>query len=521
MNRIRKVLARKERGATAVVVAFSMLFVFAAAALGMDIAKLAYSRQQVRAAIDAAAEAGAYALPNAANALNDAVSFASANYSEVSLTNSDVKFYCVVKKLATGGADTSQFGYMCDPGTAGVDYQTSSIKCNDNVCAVPCPSTKTCNMISVSYDMTVNFDFAPAIGISTGTTGAQTSASCRGACGEVAPNPMDVVVMADRTPSMKDGNGTPAGSFTNMKQGLKDMLLTMNRDQQFVAFGTIALSVPTTSCKTAPPSGGQAFSDAVYKTTGVSWNTGNKSYHFNGSWVPISYSWNYTTGSSAAGNLALNTSDPVWKGINCLDYSDDTVTYPNWTNGKSTNNNEGTHLASAMKAATQFILDDTKRTGFPDRSAYGTPKKVIIFETDGAPSEIFNSTSTALTLGNDLSIGASSSSGQGCSNLLTMAGLAKAQGITIITIGVGGVNTADCSDGRNVYDVLAASASPKNGKDSTGRNCTDSTARAAENSDGDNYFCAASATDLKSVFAAAMGSVTGNTKFLKISGVGN
>lgn len=516
-----------QRGASAVVLAIVMLMLMGGAALGFDIAKLAYEKQALRAAVDAAAQAGAYALPDATLATSDAKKFLVESAPDLDLNASSlvVSLYCAVAtKTGTTLPDESQVPAICNPGTAW-SKGGAAAGCNTQMCLLPCGgSGAACNTIKVSYEKTVYFSFAPAIGIFTGSTGAIASASCKGMCGALAPNPLDIVVMADRTPSMN--NGTSA--FANMKQSLKDMLLTMNRDQQLVAFGTIAKSVPTAACLSAEPSGGNAFvENPPTRATNLSKVAQNdKLWTFNGSWVPVGYSYNYTTGSSTAGTLAVNTASSIYKAIDCLDYSDGTVDYPAASSGYKNSTNEGTHLAAALKGAARYLLNTADSGGsLPDRSAYGTPKKVIVFETDGAPSELFNSDDSAISLGNSYDIGYTGGSdvgngkAQSCQNLKDIANLVKAQDIKIIVIGVGDVNTANCGTGE-VRDVLASVASPRSsGTASDAVDCTITGNTAKENSDGDNYFCAASASDLSSVFAAAVASITGNTKFVKIPGV--
>ena len=97
----------------------------------------------------------------------------------------------------------------------------STMTCNDTLCAVPCAlKARTeqrleprqlrsynnrpikCNTIRVGAEQDVPFSFAPVMGIDEGSTGSQISVACAGSCGAVAPNPMDVVVVADRTLSM-------------------------------------------------------------------------------------------------------------------------------------------------------------------------------------------------------------------------------------------------------------------------------------------------------------------------------
>lgn len=529
MSRLRrKIVGGRERGATAVILALVMLVLMAGAALGMDIAKLAYERQALRAAVDAAAQAGSYALPDATSAVADAKTFLVASAPDLNLdpTALTVSLYCAIAvKSGTTLPDETQIPGICNPGSWWSKGQSAS-GCNDQICLLKCEGTgAACNTIKVSYEKVVQFVFAPTIGIPTGSTGAVSSASCKGMCGALAPNPLDIVVMADRTPSMN--NGTSA--FANMKSSLKSMLTTMNRDQQLVAFGTIAKSVPTSGCLSAEPSGGTAFvEEPAYRSTSLSKVPQlDKSWTFKGSWVPVGYSANYTTGSTLTNDLQVNTASDIYKAIDCLDYSDSTVSYPAASSGYKVTTNEGTHLAAALKGAARYILN-TPNTGggLPDRSAYGTPKKVIIFETDGAPSELFNSAAGSLSLSNAYDIGYTGGNNVGngqaksCQNLLDVATAVKGQNIKIITIGVGDVNTATCGASGNVRDVLAKAASPRsNGAASDALNCTLSGNTALENSDGDNYFCAASASDLSSIFAAAVASITGNTKFIKVPGI--
>lgn len=530
---------RRERGAVAIVVALMIIVVMASAALGVDIGKLVYERQQLQNALDAAATAGAMHLPeDPAAAILDAQKFASDNMVGANLGSitPNIALRCVTSfNATTNSPDWATVVAICGITSKSFDI----LDCNEQVCSVPCTVAFHCNTIVVKHNKQVLYSFGPAIGIPTGNTGTITSAACRGVCGTVTPNPLDVVVMADRTPSMVDGwDGgsytTPTGSFSSMKAGIVDMLGSMNQDQQYVAFGTIAISVPTSTDKAAPPNGGNAFSDATYVTCTSSgctptWTKGGKKYHFNGSWVPVGFTNKYTK-TDAAGVTSMDTTSTLYKTVNNLDFSgpDEKVDYPNADTGKKTSSNEGTHLASALKGAARYLLsvDPTTDAGLPLRPVeFGTPRKVIIFETDGSPSEIFTSDSSAVTLGNSLDIGvAGNGNKQSCDNLSAIASQAKAANIMIITIGVGAVNKATCgtSGGKTLYvrDVLAAAASPtKAGKASDAYDCTLSGKTTAENTDQDNYFCAATSADLKNVFIAAMGSLTKTSKLMALPNV--
>ncbi len=78
------------------------------------------------------------------------------------------------------------------------------------ICAIPCveptPNTATpkiaCNTIRVYQGRDVPFTFARAGGIQKGNTGNVVSVACKGSCGTINPNPLDVAVIADRTLSM-------------------------------------------------------------------------------------------------------------------------------------------------------------------------------------------------------------------------------------------------------------------------------------------------------------------------------
>ncbi len=538
MNRLS--VRRGERGAVAVVVAISLVMLMAAAAIGVDIAKLSYERQTLQNALDAAAAAGVMKLPDdPAAAVLEAQKFASDNMvgAQLGSITPSVALRCVTSyNTTTNSPDWATVLAVCGIS----DHSFDPLDCNEDagICSVKCTTSNHCNTIVVKYNKTVDYSFGPAIGIPTGQTGAVVSAACRGYCGTVAPNPLDVVVMADRTPSMADGftttdtwtgvkYSTPTGSLANMKAGIQDMLGAMNQDLQYVAFGTIALSWPTLSNKVAEPSGGQAFTDADYQSCtffSCTWNPYNKKWHFDGSWVPIGYTNHYTK-TDSNGVVSVDTSTTLGKSVGQLDISDSTVSYPSASTGKSVSSNEGTHLASALKGAVRYMLntDPVTDAGLPERpEEYGTPQKVIIFETDGSPSEIFNSDSSALDLSNDLAVGSAGNGKlQSCDNFTSIADEAKAKGIRLIMIGVGAVNKATCGtsthDYKYVRDVLADAASPtKSGTASTARDCTVSGNTELENSDGDNYFCAASSDDLKSVFISAFGTLNEKSKLMSL-----
>lgn len=537
MNRFRLWMgSRRERGAVALIVSMCMVILLAASALGMDIAKLAYERQALRAAVDAAAQAGSYALPDAVAAVKDAKDFALASAPDLNLNRGpagpyvgvgdgplnqvNVKLYCAIAvKAGTNLPDESQMPGICNPGSAWSHGQPVA-GCNGTICLLPCAVDGYCNTIKVHYEKTVDFMFGPAINIPTGTTGGVSSAACHGICGAIAPNPMDVVVMADRTYSMS------SGAVTDLKTGLKGMLATMTRQHQFVSFGAIHKSLNVSGCLTdvAANTTDMYTADSYSIVDGVS--KLNKEAKFKGTWVPVGYSIDYTTGAPATNDLAINDASSLVDSVDCLAHR---------------NNNIGTQLASALKGAAKYVLNDANVAAnvpasvIAERAALEKPvRKVIIFETDGRPDEVLTSQDSTLSLGNDWDIGASGNGEKGCTNLKSVANAIKAlpDDVLIITIGYGDVNHMTCSKTYTSYsnpygnvsgsskvkDVLASVASPMS---SSVESNADKSTCAEENVDDDYYFCAANGGELSSIFLTAFAKISGNTKFIKVPGVGD
>ena len=153
---------------------------------------------------------------------------------------------------------------------------------------------------------------------------------------------------------------------------------------------------------------------------------------------------------------------------------------------------------------------------------------MLIFETDGMPDEILDGGSTSLTTSGDVGAGFNTSgdNGQnGCDNLLEVAKNAKDRGIVVITVGFGQAATGRCkkSEGETgstsrVRDVLAAAASsdPVTGAASSASACNNPASRAAENVDGDFFFCAAQGAELADIFKTAVAQVSSGVRLVKL-----
>lgn len=555
MRRIRRG-ARTEKGATAIVTALVAIVLFAAAALGVDIANLTMERQELHDAVDAAAHAAAMDLPNT-TAATTANTFAKANDPDA---NPTTVLYCVVAANASNLPTQTQVPSTCDPdGTGG--FVGGGWKCQGPICAKPCttsPNAK-CNTVRVEASKDVPYYFAPIIGYEKGSTGVVVSAACKGSCGTEAPNPLDIVIMADRTASMK------APDRAQMKQAILTSLTTMEPTMHHVAFGALAKSrtsgwthkseftatsppaVPTYENCNVYPRRSKARADcqarndtrrrnydaalAAYEANNaafakrVGWDgTGDlngdgycrveavrtngrraEDTRNEGTWIPVDYSNNYI---DAAKNLR-NSSELV-DAVNCLP--------------ESTSGEYGTNLGGSLKAAVRKAIAGSTIPGANTRP--GAVRKVVIFETDGMPDEVGSASgSTSVDNAEEVWSGEQTYYGQnGCNRFLEVANSAKAKGILLITIGFGDAATARCkkSEGTwgtssRVRDVLAAAASnAPDGTASEAGNCGTESGIDTENEDGDYFFCAAQGDELADVFTTAFAQISSGVRLIRL-----
>ncbi|WP_209714495.1 TadE/TadG family type IV pilus assembly protein [Marmoricola sp. OAE513] len=564
---------RDESGAVALMFGLLALVLMGVAALGVDFASQVNQRQKLQDAMDAGAQAGAFPLPtDGTKSKVDALSFARA--ADATATP-DVDYFCVVASMKSGALwvlDASQIPSVCNPASAKVGSTYTGLKCGPTICSIPCKpaSGDQCNTIRLVDEKDVPFTFARALGIAKGGTGATQSVACKGSCGTVPPNPMDVAVVADRTTSMTSTD------VTAMVNGIKGMLKVMTPSQQYVSLGTIGRSSSSapSSCKTSP-------------STSLT----------SGPWMPTAF----TNGYLNAAGTDLNTSNQLVKDISCLGFS-----------------NTGTSLSAPFKGAARYLLGSAvgasnNLSSLPARNT-GTPQKVLIFETDGQPNEnaatggsaslstssdLFSntddySTSTATTGPVAVPVTVTTTSGYGaaqitinttttyntttvtttntynggqnaCNNLKLLAANAKAAGILVVTIAfniagkacddynptppaptsttsdgpitvlsnvlVGKVRTIQqrvnrtvnklvwsAPSGANVSSVLADVASPTStGAPSTNNSdCGTTAGRTAENTDGDYFFCAASGTDMAPIFKTALSQAGSGIKLIRL-----
>ncbi len=319
----------------------------------------------------------------------------------------------------------------------------------------PCipASGDKCNVIRVSASNTMRFYLAPVFGNNDGDTGSLNGAACSGACGGPPSAPVDVALVIDRTGSMSSTD------MTNARNAAKSLLQIYDPNLQWVALGLLGPSRTGTYCSGAnSPAPVMGASSSQYATA---------------NWMPIGL-----TGNGAPVNEAyvdasgvLNPNSLIVKAITCF-------------NSSST----GTNLSTSMKKAKEYLLA-------PGNGRAGV-KKGIIFETDGSPNYS----------------GAGAASDYTCLAAATEATAAKAAGIEVFTIAFGLGSGDKCPDSsgfwnnKPVGNLLAAQATS-----STDEGCT-----AAENADGDHYFCQPKTGDLTSIFQAVAGALAGGARLVSL-----
>jgi hypothetical protein len=378
----------------------------------------------------------------------------------------------------------------CKPGDA-IALGSYKYSCNGTKCSIAfiagCVPSACLNpdALSVSDSKNVPFTFGPVIGMPNGSTGAVLSAGCKGSCGQDQPNPMNVVVVADRTPSMSSSDRVA------MTSGIQSMLSVMHPTLQYVALGTIGKSVPR-------PATTKPVARACTTASANSFDSANAT------WIPDAFSKSYQ-----------DLNNQMSYDLTCMDQG-----------------YGGTDLTSSFKAAAQYLLGSA---GAADVAALdrtnprpGTPTKAIIFETDGHPqidnyvnNKPFYTGTTSLSNIGDVSYNAASSSGRttSCDAFSAVAANAKALGILVVTIAYGDAAVEDCDWTAGQPDVLAAAASPTlNGPSTANNNCATTAGRNAENSDGDYFFCAATgaSADLANIFVTAIAQLSGTSHLMNL-----
>lgn len=431
-----------EGGVSVVFLALWVLLIMGFVAMGIDISTHTYTRQHLWDTLDAASLAGSSFLPDGDAAYKAASAYAEANMPGL---NPNIDFYCVVGVDSLGNVEESHIPFMCDPGPGPFTaFSYPGLECNGQMCFIPCnpldPEFDTCNTMRVSASTDVDYSFAPVIGTDKGSTGVLNSAACKGPCGAEIELPGDIVLVVDRTGSMRSQDlaalKAAAGSF------LEGLDTTLHE----VALGTIGRtsSGASSSCPTEPSTNRNA-----------------------GPWVPIGFTNDYdlTDNDPPDNPPSLNSSSALVKGINCLSSS-----------------STGTNLGDPIAAAGAYAAAN----GRPD-----VPSG-IVFMTDGEANQPYNSGNCnyALTGANQAKSGGAAVvtiayrlQGVDCEGTPATTILAQ-----MASDPISGPATAD--DGGDGPGGLAGG-------------CLTQASIDSENADGDLFFCAPEPGQLSAVFTEA------------------
>jgi hypothetical protein len=449
-----------------VITAMCIVLIMVAVAFAVDISSQVNEKHRLHDSLDTAAHAGAFNLPDSiTQARADALAFVEKNFPGAPTPTID--FWCIVGALPGPVVNPDHIPATCNPGSGPYTVaKYPGMACSTTICAIPCSGAAgtKCNTIRVADSKVVPYNFAPVVGINEGSTGTLVSAACRGGCGTLAPTPIDFAVVADRTGSM-------SGYYDELGAGMKGLLQALNPTYHSVALGTISMSSKTAPASCPTQANGSVVSGSGWSSTGT--------------WMPVSFRTDY---QSSAG--VLNANSPLVKGVNCI------------AGGGSSGT--GTWFAAPMKAA----ADELSTKGRSDA------RKVLIFETDGEPNEDSVSASP----------GGSTNGTTACNNAKTQATSAKSKGIIVVTIAFR-LQNLRCNGGTTEFVTAAlasmASPDPTTGVASDDDGCNGGTAAtiAAENSDGDYFFCTSgtpSAADLEFIYKTVADQVNKGIRLLSI-----
>jgi putative Flp pilus-assembly TadE/G-like protein/von Willebrand factor type A domain-containing protein len=319
---------KREQGQIIVLFVFALVLIMGAAALVIDVGVLRNANQNLWNALDAGALAGASQLPaDAANADAIALQYADLNYPGGLPSTVTVGFRCVIGSVG-GVPRGSDIPAVCDPGP------NAAWTCNATICQSVCLPDEgdICNTIVLESAVPVDYRFGRAIGIDSGTTQTVLSAACKGPCGAKPSEPVDLMLVVDRTSSM---NGVDTD---NARSAADAVRRGYNPAEQWMGMGMLGPSAAT-SCDTNPDS-----------TIGTANFPGDLDR-----WVPVGLS-----GIGAPVNESYTSSgSKLAQAISCF-----------------TNSSTGTDLSDPVTAAA-YELNNFGRPGVT---------KGILLMTDGQPN---------------------------------------------------------------------------------------------------------------------------------------
>ena len=254
-------------------------------------------------------------------------------------------FWCVLRipPNALGGPSPdlgTSLGPRAVPSQAGAWNSAAGWVVKGSRMSHPCDPNvgDLCNAVKVQTSRTLQYLFAPTIGIASGSTGVVQSIACQGACKRTG-NPLDIALVFDRTGSMSSVDCLPApapkpncnpavlSDVTNMKNAALELLTVYDTDQHDI--GLLALPYPQSAdkCKVDSP---QDYPNTSPTTWGV---------------VPLSNDYKVSTG-------ALDPTSDLVKKIQCLNpATNPTIMVAGNISPSQSHTNLGDPMAAAADAA--------------------------------------------------------------------------------------------------------------------------------------------------------------------------
>jgi hypothetical protein len=447
-------LSRRERGQVLVLFVLFLIVLLLAAVIAIDLGTYLWHRQNLEAAVDAAALAGALELPeDRASADSEALAFLQSNQPGVSFANCPggqtpqqtpcvrLSYRCVVGDRDNNGSpDAVDIPASCNPGSG------AAWSCADQLCVAQCifVGSNLCNVMDVSASKEVTLTFTSVLGLPPLLISASVNGACRGYCGAAPTTNLDVIIVIDRSGSLD------SGELAELKNGVRSVLELLDPELQHVGLAVLGAANPSNVCQQLAPSSG-------------------------GNWLVVPLSDDYQNA-----NGSLNTSSLLVSTINCIGSS-----------------SQGTDLGSPLSDSFYSRLDalDELQTNGRQGVAQG-----IIFFSDGAANE------PDPMPGDD----------NPCQYAYDRATVVKDADVELFTIGYA-VGSEDCNDDSGPYDnadvtELLANMATDSEDDQGG--CANAAAVTAENNDGDHFLCQGDGGDLELVFITAASQLSGGVRLI-------
>jgi hypothetical protein len=435
---------REEHGQSIVILAVTITVTAALAGAGVDAGHVYVAYQQLVASTNAAALAGAQAMPN------------------ITLASSQVTKY----SSQTGGLNVSPF--LSSAAITTNFYCSSTVGTTlDVACQAPsagsCTSNSTCNALAVTQTAQVPLWFGGLIGVPTINLRVTSTTAMRGGFN----TPWNIAIIDDATSSMNDNDSGISCSGTQelcARQGIQALLedmypcaLGVTCSSTTVVADNVALYVfPPLLQSTAPQdycSGGNSPTHEYYELPTLPYTSGSPSTTWTDTIIPFATMPDYRTSDAAT---SLNTSSNI---VKASGYTGTSCTGVDATGGAHTYYAQVIYQAQSDLVAAQknnpqsqnaIILlgdgDQNATTSFSSSSCTGGSSGYCTanYSSSSDLRPTANGNLNGVTGNNPTSTTYPSALGQ-CGQGVIAAQAATKAGTFVYTIGYGAVTSGGCS----------------------------------------------------------------------------